>query len=219
MRVVFGVYNGDSDITTIPYFVNGTTTYNYSAQRPITKHLTLATKDEIPTKTSDLVNDSGFITASQVPPVPSNLSEYNNDVGFITASAVPSNVTAFNNDAGYITANALPTKVSELQNDTGFITASAIPSNVGAFTNDVGYLSAVSWDIVQNKPAIPSTTSDLTNDSGFITSADIIAKRDLSDMTVKGVPQSANNHSWFTIKYGTTIEYAWYYLDGRWETG
>ena len=82
-----GSYNGDSDITTIPYFVNATTTYNYSAQRPVTKHLTLATKDELPTKVSELDNDVGYITASEVV-IPSNLSDYNNDVGFITANAI-----------------------------------------------------------------------------------------------------------------------------------
>ena len=66
---------------------------------------------------------------------------------------------------------------------------------------------------------IPTKTSDLTNDSGFITSADIITKRDLSDMTVKGVPQNTNSQSWFTIKYGTTTENAYYYDEGRWESG
>ena len=66
---------------------------------------------------------------------------------------------------------------------------------------------------------IPTKTSDLTNDSGFITSVDIITKRDLSDMTVKGVPQNTNSQSWFTIKYGTTTETAYYYDEGRWESG
>jgi len=100
-----GSYNGDSDITTIPYFVNAQTTCNYSAQRPVTKHLTLATKDELPTKVSELDNDVGYITASEVV-IPSNLSDYNNDVGFITASAIPSNVGAFTNDVGYLTASS-----------------------------------------------------------------------------------------------------------------
>ena len=66
---------------------------------------------------------------------------------------------------------------------------------------------------------LPTKTSDLTNDSGFITANDIITKRDLSDMTVKGVPQNTNSQSWFNIKYGTTTEDAWYYEEGRWETG
>lgn len=67
--------------------------------------------------------------------------------------------------------------------------------------------------------AIPTNTSQLSNDSGFITSADIITKRDISDMRVKGVPQNTNTQSWFTIKYGTTTENAWYYSEGRWESG
>ena len=77
----------------------------------------------VPSNTSDIVNDSGFIT---VDAIPSNISSFENDVGYITEAAIPSNVTAFNNDAGYITENA-------------------IPSTVGAFQNDVGYLTSVSW--------------------------------------------------------------------------
>lgn len=49
-----GSYNGDSDITTIPYFVNAATTYNYSAQRPVTKHLTLATKEYVDSRLAAL---------------------------------------------------------------------------------------------------------------------------------------------------------------------
>lgn len=49
-----GSYNGDSDITTIPYFVNAQTTYNYSAQRPVTKHMTLATKEYVDSRLSAL---------------------------------------------------------------------------------------------------------------------------------------------------------------------
>lgn len=44
---ITGSYDGDSDITTIPYFVNALTTYNYSAQRPVEKHLHLATKEYV----------------------------------------------------------------------------------------------------------------------------------------------------------------------------
>ena len=145
----------------------------------------------VPSRTSDIENDSGFITVAAIP---SDISSFNNDVGYITEAAIPSNVTAFNNDAGYITqeaipsqvssfendagyitASALPTKVSELENDSGYITESAIPSNVGAFQNDVGYLTSVSWGEVQDKPDvalmsdIPSKVSELDNDTGFIT--------------------------------------------------
>ena len=48
-----------------------------------------ATTSKIPTKTSDLTNDSGFITSSDLPTyptIPSNVSSFNNDVGYITSS-------------------------------------------------------------------------------------------------------------------------------------
>lgn len=51
----------------------------------------LADKSELPTKTSDLTNDSGFITINDVPEVtvPTKVSELENDKGFITISDVP----------------------------------------------------------------------------------------------------------------------------------
>lgn len=72
---------------------------------------------------------------------------------------------------------------------------------------------------VANKSDLPTKTSDLSNDSGFITAADIITKRDIMDMRARGVPQNTNAQSWFTIKYETTTENAWYYDEGRWESG
>lgn len=56
----------------------------------------------IPTKTSDLTNDSNFATVSQI----------------------PTNNNQLVNGAGYITTASLPTKLSDLTNDTGFITNS-----------------------------------------------------------------------------------------------
>lgn len=47
---------------------------------------------EIPTKISELENDSGYITEDDIPEIP----------------IVPTDVSAFNNDAGYITLNDLP---------------------------------------------------------------------------------------------------------------
>ena len=115
----------------------------------------------VPSRTSDVVNDSGFITASAIP---SKVSSFENDVGYITASAIPSNVTAFNNDAGYITQEAIPSEISAFENDVGYITATAIPSQVSSFENDVGYITA---------SALPTKVSELENDSGFITASQV----------------------------------------------
>lgn len=58
-----------------------------------------ALKDALPSKTSDLVNDSGFITASAVP---SKVSELDNDVGYITASAIPSSYSSISDANGNV---------------------------------------------------------------------------------------------------------------------
>ena len=58
----------------------------------------------VPTKTSDLTNDSGFITSSSIPTVPTKTSDLTNDSGFITSSSLPTKVSDLTNDAGYITS-------------------------------------------------------------------------------------------------------------------
>ena len=75
----------------------------------------LAEKSELPTKTSDLTNDSGFITINDVPEVtvPTKVSDLENDSKFITIDEVPE-VT-------------VPTKTSDLTNDSGFITIDDVP--------------------------------------------------------------------------------------------
>lgn len=45
--------------------------------------ITIASAD-VPTKTSELTNDSGFITASDIPTIPTKTSDLTNDSGFIT---------------------------------------------------------------------------------------------------------------------------------------
>jgi hypothetical protein len=60
----------------------------------------------IPTKTSDLTNDSGFITASSLP---TRTSQLTNDSGFITSGDIPT----------------IPTKTSDLTNDSNFVSDSS----------------------------------------------------------------------------------------------
>ena len=107
--------------------------------------------------------------------LPSKTSELTNDSGFITTAAVPKNVSELTNDSGFITTAALPTKVSQLENDAKFITAKdvpVVPTNVSAFTNDAGYITA------SQVPAIPTKVSELTNDKGYLVASDIANKVD-----------------------------------------
>lgn len=47
----------------------------------------LAAVDDIPTKTSDLFNDSGFL--SEIPPIPTKVSDLTNDIGYLTEETDP----------------------------------------------------------------------------------------------------------------------------------
>lgn len=78
----------------------------YVSQQDKTNWDNKADSSAIPTKTSDLTNDSGFITNADVP---SKTSDLTNDSGFITSADIPTDVSAFTNDAGYITTETDPT--------------------------------------------------------------------------------------------------------------
>ena len=68
----------------------------------------------IPTKTSDLINDS----------VPTKLSELINDEGFITDADVPTAVSDLDNDLNFITLEDIPQNLSDYNNDMEYVTSS-----------------------------------------------------------------------------------------------
>lgn len=67
---------------------------------------------DIPAKTSDLENDSKFITEDDLP---KNISELIDDVGYLTSKDIEDFLTKDEVE------NLIPTKVSELDNDEGFL--------------------------------------------------------------------------------------------------
>ena len=167
-------------------------------------------KPAIPTKTSDITNDSGFITSAALPTKTSDLT---NDSGFIT-NQVNNLANYYDQTAINSMFNALdvPTKTSDLTNDSGFLTTSTLPVatasslgvvkigsgiNVAADGTISAAVASLDWANITNKPTdvsywtndagyitsadLPTKTSDLTNDSDFVTSADVPTKT--SDLT------------------------------------
>ena len=163
----------------------------------------------IPDKTSQLDNDSGYITNSALTgyakktEIPTKTSELTNDSGYITNTAlepyaktvdIPTKTSQLNNDSGYITANDVPVK--SVDGATGNVVTNAVKTttqtltdaqkqqartNIGAGTSsfDGDYNSLV------NKPTIPTKTSQLTNDSGFITDAALTGYAKTTDIPTK----------------------------------
>ena len=93
----------------------------------------------IPTRTSDLTNNSGFITAAGAP-----VQSVNGETGAVTVS-VPTKVSQLTNDSGFVNASGAATAspVQSVNGQTGAVTLSipTVPTDVSAFTNDAGYLT------------------------------------------------------------------------------
>lgn len=110
------------------------------------------TSDDIPTKTSDLTNDGTdgehpFITADDIPSIPTKTSDLTNDGAngidpFITAGDIPTDLSSYNNDVGYITSSDIPTDLSSYNNDVGYITNSV--NDLTNYTNNTTLTSLLS---------------------------------------------------------------------------
>ena len=163
----------------------------------------LINKPTIPSKTSDLTNDSGFINQLKTinnesligtgnitiegsdfsgsyndltdkPTIPSKTSDLTNDSGFISQIKTINNesligtgnltIDTFSGDYDDLTNKpTIPTKTSDLTNDSNFVVGSTLATV--ATTGD--------YDDLTNKPTIPTKTSDLTNDSNFVSSSSL----------------------------------------------
>lgn len=194
---------------------NFSTDMNTPANLPTTSAITsyisnqgFATTSQLPTKTSELTNDSRFITSSSLP---TKTSELTNDSGFITSSdlptypTIPSNVSSFNNDVGYITESdipQIPSKTSDLTNDSGFITSASLPTKVSELTNDLGFITDSDSSITNKalaSEAVYSGTYDSNSKKIFLknkantTLAEIDATAFIKDGMVSQVEVSNGN--------------------------
>ena len=162
----------------------------------------------IPTKTSQLDNDSGFIDSSaldeyaKTADIPTKTSQLTNNSGFITANDVP--VQSVDGLIGAVVTNAVKTTPQSLT-DTQKAQAR---TNIGAGTSSFDG----NYENLSNKPTVPTQTSQLENNSGFITSADVPTKvsqlnNDTGFITSNDVPEYS------VIKATDTTDYAAvYYL-------
>ena len=168
-----------------------------------------ATKDDVPTRTSQLINDNNFISS-----IPSEYitEEELEEKGYLNEhqdiSHLATKEELFSKDYNDLTNKPnIPTNVSELTNDSNFITE--IPSeyiteielnNMGYITYaDITHLAtkdelfSKDYNELTNKPTIPTNTSELTNDSDFITidtlsyyaTKDELFSKDYNDLTNK----------------------------------
>lgn len=131
----------------------------------------LTNKPSIPDSTSDLTNDSGFLTSSDI-------SGKQDKSNLVTSWSATTSDVKYPSEK--LTKSALDNKVDK-------VSGKGLSTNdfTDSYKNTIDGLSDVassgSYTDLTNKPTIPDSTSDLTNDSGFITSAAITGKEDSSN--------------------------------------
>lgn len=142
----------------------------------------LADTTTIPTRTSQLTNDSGYITSVPVSSVngqtgnvvlniPTNTSDLTNDSGFLTSA-----VTSFNGQSGAVTYTP---PVTQVNGQTGNVTIN-VPTRVGQLTNDVGYLTSVPSEYVTDTE-LQTAISGKANSADLATVATSGSYNDLSN--------------------------------------
>ena len=154
----------------------------------------LSNKPSIPTQTSDLTNDSGFIdkdvndltyyTLTSSLSTVATTGDYDDLLNKPTIPTVNNatltiqkNGTTVNtftaNASSDVTANIIvPTATSDLNNDSGFITKAVNDLTYYTLSSSLATVATSgSYNDLSNTPSIPTDTSDLTNGAGFITSS------------------------------------------------
>lgn len=147
----------------------------------------------VPTKTSQLNNDSNFATVSQIP---TDNTELTNGAGYITGINSSDVTTALgytpydsSNPNGYITSSSLPTV-----NDAT-LTIQKNGTTVNTFTANSSTNTTVNI-------TVPTDTSDLTNGADFVNSTDLQSALN----TKQDLLTSANAGTDISITEGYIIE-------------
>lgn len=124
-------------------------------------------KSEIPTKTSQLINNSGFLSSV-------SWNDIKNIPNLALKTDIPTSTSKLINDSGFITSVSW----DEISNIPDIALKSEIPTKTSNLINDSGFIKNVYWNDIISKPnlalktEIPTRTSNLINDSGYLTDVD-----------------------------------------------
>lgn len=151
----------------------------------------ISNQPSIPSKTSDLTNDSNYATTGQIP---TKNSQLQNDSNYANTSQIPTKNSQLQNDSGYTTMSAVEEKnyttmaavlEKKYQNSDQVVTitkntvTAAFIKTLGLLVGDqiqMGPNAKITWANVTNQPTIPTDTNDLTNGAGYATTGQIPTK-------------------------------------------
>lgn len=143
----------------------------------------LINKPSIPTKTSDLSNDSDYQTGTQVQSAIttalSSVMHYKGSVATYddlptTGLTVGDVYNVIDTGANYAWSGSGWDELSGIIDLSAYYTSAQVDTLLAAKANSSDLATVAtsgSYSDLEDKPSIPTKTSDLTNDSGYITSA------------------------------------------------
>ena len=180
------------DATALATKANLTHSHSYSdlEDKPILfsgAYADLTGKPTIPTKISELTNDSSFATTSQLNTELNKKA--NTSHTHVYSDILDAPVSFSGNYEDLINKPTIPTKVSDLENDENFATTSQLNSGLNTKANsththsyaeleDLPTLFSGNYNDLLNKPKIPTAVSDLTNDLNFVDTTALATKSD-----------------------------------------
>lgn len=161
-----------------------------------------ADKSEIPTKTSDLENDSGFAYENDIP---TQLSDLESDSTHRTVTddekSTWNNKSDFSGDYNDLSNKpTIPSKTSDLNNDSGFITNAV--NNLINYTLKTSTGSLIDLEINGTTYVITLSLKDI---NGNVISTDTI-DLPLESVVVGGSYDSTNKKIVLTLENGNTVD-------------
>lgn len=188
----------------------------YSKAETDAKLAEKADLQDVPTKTSELENDSGFLTEHQ------SLEEY------AKKTELPTKTSELENDSGFLTEHQsleeyakkseLPTKTSDLTNDSDFIT-NAVNDLVNYYTKSDTYnktevdgmIAAIKQLEIVVADELPTASADTMDKIYLIPSSDAGAQDSKDEyLTIRSGEEGAYTYSWEKIG-NTRVDLSNYY--------
>ena len=142
---------------------------------------------DLPTKTSQLNNDSGYVTDTEMRTAIENasLGDEVDLTGYAREEDIPTRTSQLNNDSGFVNESFVTNKISEAQLSggevdlSGYATTDMIPTKTSQLTNDSGYITSIPSEYI---------TENELNAKGYLTE-----HQDISKLALKSELHSHTN--------------------------
>lgn len=151
----------------------------------------ISNQPSIPSKTSELTNDSNYATTGQIP---TKNSQLQNDSNYANTSQIPTKNSQLQNDSRYTTMSEVEKKnyttmaevLEKKYQNSGQVVTITKNTVTAAFIKTLGLLvgdqiqmgpnAKITWANVTEQPSIPTDTNDLTNGAGYTTMSAVEGK-------------------------------------------